>query len=70
MREWPKQESAKTTFQNDLLARDLLSNQLKYNQLRPYRPVKRVETEVVITPLCETEQACQTVVVPHGHKYT
>ena len=48
MREWPKQESAKTTFQNDLLARDGLHNQLRYRQLRPYRSVKRVETWTVI----------------------
>ena len=45
----PRHESAKTTFRNDLLARDWLLNQLGYNQLRPYRPVKRVETETVIT---------------------
>ena len=45
----PRQESAKTTFRNDLLARGLLSNQLRYRQLRPHRPVKRVETETVIT---------------------
>ena len=45
----PRHESAKTTFRNDLLARDLLPNQLRYRQLRPHRPVKRVETETVIT---------------------
>ena len=45
----PRHESAKTPFRNDLLARGLLSNQLRYRQLRPHRPVKRVETETVIT---------------------
>ena len=45
----PRHESAKTTFRNDLLARDLFLNQLRYRQLQPYRPVKRVETETVIT---------------------
>ena len=39
----PRQESAKTPFRNDLLARDWLLNQLRYRQLRPHRPVKRVE---------------------------
>ena len=48
-RERPQQESAKTTFRNDLLARDLFLNQLRYRQLQPHRPVKRVETETVIT---------------------
>ena len=45
----PRQEPAKTTFLNDLLARDLLPNQLRYRQLRMHLPVKRVETETVIT---------------------
>ena len=45
----PRHESAKTTFRNDLLASYLLPNQLRYKQLRPHRPVKRVETEKVIT---------------------
>ena len=45
----PRHESAKTTFRNDLLARDLFLNQLRYRQLQPHLPVKRVETETVIT---------------------
>ena len=40
---------ARPPFRNDLLARDLLPNQLRYKQLRPHRPVKRVEMETVIT---------------------
>ena len=45
----PRHESAKTTFRNGLLARGLLSNQLRYKQLQMNSPVKRVETETVIT---------------------
>ena len=39
----PLHESAKTPFRNDLLARDLLPNQLRYRQLQINLPVKRVE---------------------------
>ena len=45
----PRHESAKTPFRNDLLARGLLPNQLRYRQLQLYRSAKRVETETVIT---------------------
>ena len=31
------------------MARDLFLNKLRYRQLQPYRHVKRVETETVIT---------------------
>ena len=63
----PRHESAKTTFRNDLLARYLLPNQLRYRQLRLHRPVKRVETETVITPLRETERALLTWLLPQGN---
>ena len=43
MRLEPRQESAKTTFQWHLLARDLLLNKLRCKRLQMNLPVKRVE---------------------------
>ncbi len=56
----PRHESAKTTFRNDLLARGLLPNQLRYKQLRMHLPVKRVETETVITHVCHRAGTTRT----------